>query len=173
MVINKKDIIDVDVNSRTVIRTCTNVITGEGDVAANIFGVRVFENGDPLNLVGAGFVCFFIRQDGVTLVCSGDVTGNEATVTLPAAAYAITGNFTLSIKVAKTGMEQTMRIIDGTVAETTTGSISDPAASIPSTSDYDARIEAMIEAAEPIEALHISAANITGTRYKIVVTKEE
>ena len=102
---------------------------------------------------------------------NGSASGNEAYVELPAAAYAAEGTFTLAIKVTGTGFAETMRIVDGTVVSTSTGAISDPATVIPSLSNLTAIIGRAETAAAAIGNLSVAATQISGTRYKIAVTK--
>lgn len=172
MAIYREDFVDVDLESGNVFRSFCNHRIGEGDVLSQRFGVRIMKNKEPVNLTGATCVGFFIRPDGVTLVLEGSVSGNTAYIALPQAAFAKTGQFTLAIKVSGDGFDSTMRIVDGTVDETTTGAVSDPASAIPSLEELMAVIERAEDAAEEIGKLSVTATNIEGTRYKIVVTIE-
>lgn len=169
----KKNIADIDLNQGTILRSFQNRIIGEGDDSADVFGVRIFEDGAAVSLAGAVCFGYFIRPDGITLVLSGSVSGNTAEVSLPSAAYAKEGNFTLAIKVSGSGYADTMRIVDGTVVNTSTGEIADPAQSVPSLQELLAVISDAEDAADAIEALSVSATQIEGTRYKISVVKEE
>ena len=116
-------------------------------------------------------MCNFIRPDGVTLVLTGTVSENEAYIDLPAAAYSVPGSFTLSIKISGSGFNSTVRVVDGTIIDTTTGEIVDNSVII-DISEWETMIEESAAAVEDIAAISVSSAQITGTRYKIIVTKE-
>ena len=172
MAVYHEDIIDIDLEGGNIARSFSNKTIGEGDIAGQRFGFRIFRNKTQESLAGASCVGYFIRPDGITLVINGTAQNGIAYVELPEAACAVEGNFTLAIKLAGTGFDGTMRIVDGTVVNTTTGSISDPSGDIPSLADLLAVIEQAEDAAETIDGITISAVQISGTRYKISVTKE-
>ena len=173
MAIYNEQIMDVDLETGTTSRSFLNHVIGEGDSNGNKFGARLKKNGETVSLSGASCMGYFIRPDGITLIINGETSGNVASVTLPEAAYAAEGNFTLAIKVSGTGFADTVRIIDGTVVNTTTGTISDPASEIPSLEDLTAIIGAAEAAAAGIDRIQIGAVQITNTRYRINITVEE
>lgn len=166
----REDVAYIELESGSVFRSFNNKMIAGGDVSGNRYGIRLLRNGEPVSMVGAACVGYFIRSDEITLVINGVVENGIAYVELPEAAYAIGGNFTLAIKVAGTNFAETMRIVDGTVAMTTTGSIFDPASEIPSLAELMAVIERAEDAAEAVGKISIAAAQISGTRYKIAVT---
>ena len=169
----KHSFVDVELSSGRVHRSFQNITIGEGDAKGDRFGVRLYDNGEPLNTTGMGAVGFFTRPDGVTLVLDGFVSGNRAWVTLPAACYAREGNYSLAIKITGTGFANTLRIVDGTVVDLTTGTISDPSSVIPDLDpDYDSAVEEANTAADIVAGLYVEATQIEGTRYQISVTKE-
>ena len=173
MSIMRTDVIDIELSrSGTVHRSFCNHAIGMGDITGNRFGVRITMNGEAVNMATASCTGYFIRPDGITLVITGGISGNEAYVDLPQAAYAKAGQYTLAIKVSGTGYIDTLRIVDGTVVETTTGDIADPSSEVPSLADLTAIIAAAEAAADEIDDLSVAAVQITGTRYKITVTKE-
>lgn len=171
MAIYHVDIADIDLGTGTVHRTFAQRTISEGDATANEYGVRLWRGGYPVALTGSTCEGFFIRPDGVTLVIEGVTTGNTAWVTLPAAAYAVEGNFSMSIRITGAGIVGTMRIVDGTVVRTTTDTIADPESAIPSLEELLAVIGDAEDAADVVDGLQITATQITGTRYKIAVTK--
>ena len=166
----RENIADIDLNTGTVHRSFQNMSIGEGDEKANRYGVRIVRNGEPVTLSGVSVVGYFIRSDGSSVVISGSVNGNIAYVDLPEACYVYDGNFTLSIKLATSNETATIRIVDGTVVNTVEGSIIDPGSVVPDLSAFTALVEAAEAAAEVIEGFSISEEQITGTRYKIIVT---
>lgn len=149
MAVYKEDIVDIELNSGSIHRSFMSHSIGSGDDMANRFGVRAFRNGEPES-IGGTCAGYFIRADGATVVINnGIVDGNLAYVTLPDACYAVEGNFSLAIKCTGGNAIGTMRIVDGTVARTTTGSPIDPGTVIPSIEDL---IEAIDEAVASIPA---------------------
>lgn len=166
----REDVVNIELESGTLFRTFSNKAIGGGDDSGNRYGVKLLRNGEPVSMAGAACIGYFIRADGITLVINGTINNGIAYVELPAAAYAVGGNFTLAIKITGTGFAETMRIVDGTVVLTTTGAISDPASEIPSLADLLAVIGRAETAAEEIADLSITATQISGTRYKIAVT---
>ena len=159
MAIYQSDIINIELTSGQVARSFLNRTIGEGDNAANRFGVRLFRNGEQVTLNDVTCMGFFIRPNGDTVVIEGTVSGLEAYVTLPQACYVYEGNFTLAIKLAGTNITGTMRIVDGVIANTTTETLIDPGSVIPDLQD----LIALIEEAE------IAVAN--SVRYDIVQSK--
>lgn len=170
MAISKGKFVDIELSSGQILRTFSNVMLGEGDNTANRFGVRIFDHGEPVTLSGASCIAYFIRSDGITLVLNGVVSQNTAYIDLPEAAYAQIGVYTLTIKITGSGYASTVLMIDGTIVETTSGSLSDPESSFPDPAEYLEYVERAEAAAAEIENFIISASQITGTRYKITVT---
>ena len=143
MAIYNEDIIDVELTGGNIARSFMKKTIGEGDALANRFGIRAYRNGVAENL-GGTCLGLFIRADGGTLPVEGVVSGNEAYVELPQACYAVEGQFALSIKVINGNATGTLRIVDGVVDNTTTGSTVDPGTVIPSIEALIAEIEAAI-----------------------------
>ena len=167
---NRTDMVDVELKSGSVFRSFLNRNIGEGDVYGNRYGVKILNNGEPVDMNGAACVAYFIRADGVTLVIAGETGDSMASVLLPPACYAVEGSFTLAIKVAGTGFSGTMRIIDGTVCNVTTGQINDPSSEVPSLASYE---EWVIRAEEaPAAMIDIVPSLISGTRYQLAVTRQ-
>lgn len=166
------DMMDVELNGTTA-RTFVSRTLGEGDIDGNRFGIRVYRDGKPESLSGKTCIGYLIRQDGVTAVLLGAVSGNTAYVELPAACYAVEGQFTLAIKICGSHFAATARIVDGTVTDTTTETIIDPTGVIPDLSALLAVIADAEAAADAVNALSMDAEVISGTRYRITITKEE
>ena len=172
MSIYREDIVDIELESGTVFRSFIYKAIGEGDVNGNRFGFRCLRDGTPVSLTGSSIIGHFIRADGNTIVIDGGaVTGDTAYITLPTACYAIEGNFTLAIKLSGGGVTGTIRMVDGTVVNTTNGAVIDPGSVIPDLSDYLAVVEDAEEAAETINGISITASLISGEDYNIIVTK--
>ena len=166
------DIVKVERNGGGLSRSFCCKPLGEADGEGNVFGAEMLMNGEPSDLSGCTCTGYFVRPDGITLILSGSISGNRATVSLPSACYAREGVYSLVIKIIGSGFSETVRIVDGTVVNTTTDDVADPASTLPSLAELLAVISAAEAAAEDIEELQVSAVQITGTRYRIEVTKE-
>lgn len=170
MAIYREDIVDIELESGTVFRSFMNKSIGEGDENANRFGFRCFRNGEPVSLVGTAVIGHFTRADGNTEELTGTVEGNTAYVTLKKACYSVEGQFTLSIKLSGGGVVGTIRMVDGTVVNTTKGAVIDPGGVIPDLADYLAAVDAAEEAAETVLGFSVTAELISGDDYAVVVT---
>lgn len=171
MAIYREDIIDIELESGTVARSFMNKSIGEGDADGNRFGFRCLRNGEPVSLAGSAVVGHFIRADGNTIQLNGEVNGDTAFVSLPDTCYAVEGQFTLAIKLSGGGVTGTIRMVDGTVVNTTNGAVIDPGGVIPDLADYLAAVEDAEEAAETVFGFSVTAELISGSDYRIVVTK--
>lgn len=150
MAIYKEDIVSIELSSGTIHRSFLHHTIGSGDEKANRFGVRLFRDGEPVSAESATVTGLFMAPDGTRYVISETsftgstgTEGNKAYVQLPGICYAVTGQFTLAIKLSGGGVEGTMRIIDGTVDETGEDGAVVPTSTIPATADI---IEAYEEA---------------------------
>lgn len=121
------------------------------DNEGNKIGVEVFDDGSPASLSGnvTGYV---IRSDGATVVFTGTLSGNKASIVLPSAAYAIVGWVSIVIKVGTV----TVGACTAYVYQTTTDELVDPEHIIPS-------IEELYELLEECEAaVDTKADKVTG-----------
>lgn len=170
----KVNIVDIDIGQigGMIHRSFACRMLGEGDVSGDKLGVRIFNNGEAVNLTGCSCSGYFIKPDGNTTVIAGTISGNTAYIVVPEECYTNPGNFTLSIKVTGTGFAGTMRIIDGTVIDTSTGSFIDPGSVIPDLASWTALVSSANTAATNIGKIHIENELITGTRYKMKVYKD-
>ena len=171
MAINKEDIQIIDLETGTISRTYINKALGEGDSYGDRFGVIVQRGGQPVDLTGVSVSGFFIRANGTTESLSGSRSGSKCWVDLPAACYAVEGNFTLGIKLTHSGTTVTARIVDGTIVNTSLGSIYDPGSIIPDLADWTALVTRAEAAAATIESFDITAMLISGTRYRLGVVE--
>ena len=171
MAIYKEDIQIIDLETGTISRTFLNKALGEGDSYGDRFGVIVQRGGQPVDLTGVSVSGFFIRTNGTTEALSGSRSGSKCWVDLPAACYAVEGNFTLGIKLTHSGTTVTARIVDGTIVNTSLGSIYDPGSLIPDLADWTALVTRAEAAAEKIESFDITATLISGTRYRLGVVE--
>ena len=134
-----EDYVTIDLDSGTVHRSFLDHVICQDNNQANLFGVKLLKGGDPAT-VPEGTTCtgYFIRPDGNTVTIPGDVAetvpageGQRAWVILPQACYAYPGQFTLVINLHKSNYTTTVRIVDGTVVKTRTGTVIDPGIPIP------------------------------------------
>ncbi len=169
--IRRMDLVAIELENGTMFRSFANKQIGEGDQGGNIFGGLLTRNGEPVNLSGATVTGYFIRADESCVVINGLASGNRFTVTLPRECYAIEGNFSLAIKVTGGNVSGTMRIVDGTVVNTSTGIAIDPGSIVPSLAELMAVIGRAEAAAEDIAELQIYAQKIENNDYKIVVNR--
>lgn len=143
MAIYKEDFADIELTTGIIHRSFLTKMIGEGDKLANRFGIRAYRNGEPETL-GGSCTGYFIRADGGTVTIGGTVNGNIAYVDLPEQCYAIEGQFALAIKVNNQGTTGTLRIVDGVVSNTSTGTIVDPGTILPTIETLIAAIEAAV-----------------------------
>lgn len=161
------DIVDIELSTGTVHRSFVNHVICEGDARHNRYGARLFRGGLPVDLTDAQVTGYFIRPDGNTVVIDGGLveSGNLARIRLPQACYAYTGNFTLAIKVHRGNLTGTVRIVDGTVMDTTTGAVVDPGRTIP---DIDALLAAMAAAeAAGVSYTGANGVQLTGNKFEL------
>lgn len=165
-----ENFVNVDLADGQLFRSFTVFAIGDGDKNGNRLGVDVFNSGSPVTLTSATCVGYFIRSNGDTIVINGSVSGNRVYVTLPQSCYAIEGQFTLAIKLVQGSATTTLRIVDGTVVNTTTDTLVDPGTTIPSLADYTALVTRAEAAAATIDHLSTSATLVAGDRYRCNVT---
>lgn len=113
------------------------------DNAGNIIGVEVTDNGQPANISG-GVTGWAIRADGGTVMIDGTLSGNRASVVMPASAYVVPGPISIVIKVGT----MTVGACTGYVYQSTTDEIIDPGRVIPSLAELLAHINDAIQAAD-------------------------
>ena len=148
MAIYREDIISIELESGSINRSYLHHTIGSGDQMANRFGVRLFRGGEPVSAESATVTGLFMAPDGTRYVISETsfpgstgTEGNKAYVQLPPVCYAVTGQFTLAIKLTGGGVEGTMRIIDGTAEETGEDGAVVPTSTIPTTEEIIAAYE--------------------------------
>ena len=148
MAIYKSDIVDINLETGSIYRSFVKHSIGTADNAADRFGVRVFRNGEEVDLSGCSCYGYFQNSNGdnIALTSAGTVDGNVAYVTLPQACYNYEGNFCLAIKLLISGVTSTVRIVDGVVDNTNTGSAVAPTETVPTYSEILDQYDAMVAA---------------------------
>lgn len=94
------------------------------DNNGNQIGVKVYDNGEPVTLVGDVYG-YIIRADGVTVFVQGEKTNNEALITLPAGAYEIVGTITIIIRLINGEDQMVIGACTGHVTRSMTNEIID------------------------------------------------
>ena len=123
------------------------------DNGGNLIGVEVLDGGQAAELTGV-VTGYIIRADGQTVVINGSLSGNRASITLPASAYVVVGQISIAIKVGTT----TVGACTGYVYRTTTDTIVDPGSVVPSLAELLQKI-ADCEAATTAATSAASSAN--------------
>ena len=150
MAIYLQDIVDINLNGGMIHRNFKSVSIGTGDKNANRFGMRVNRDGVPVDLTNVSCQAIFQDPQGnnIALTSYGTIDGNMAFVTLPQACYTYEGRFCLSIKLIGGGVTGTMRIVDGVIDNTHSGSTVAPTGSVPTYQEIIAQYDAMVAATQ-------------------------
>ena len=100
---------------------------GLADKAADAFAAPLTQGGSAYTPGGSADVKgYFVRPDGQTVYLTGSKSGSTVSVTLSPACYALTGPYTLTLKVEESDDNiGTVLIVDGTVVQTQTGDVAD------------------------------------------------
>jgi len=114
------DIAIVDL-SKTLLRENYGTLLATGDEYANRFGATIVRDGVAVDISSYAVSASFIRPDGATMTIDGAKEGNTVFVDLPANCYVKDGVFTLSIKIIKGDVTETVRMVDGYIRRTDTG----------------------------------------------------
>ena len=130
-----------------------------GDKQAHTFRVAVLDDGTPAILTWAGCAAYVIRADGVTVPVYGSVTGNVASVTLPASSYTVPGRVAVIIRLSTHAEINTIFYGEGAVLSSTTDSVIDPGGLIPSLDELLAQIAAMANTQAQAKAAAVAASN--------------
>lgn len=168
----RENIVDIELEARQLHRSFVSITLGEGDSNCQVYGVRLFRNGEPEDVEGS-VVGYFIRQDGQPVLLDGEKDGNVAKVMLEESCFTVPGNFMLAIKILSASMTNTVRIVDGTILDTVVGTPIDPGGVIPDLSDYEDAADRIEAAADVIEGATFETENISGTRYKLIAALSE
>lgn len=114
------------------------------DNQANKINVTVLDGGEPATLSGT-VSANIIRSDGGTVAATGgSITGNVASITLPAAAYAVPGVVSIVVKLTASGVITTIAAIVGNMYRSSTDTAIDPGTVIPSIQTLISQINAAV-----------------------------
>lgn len=191
MAVYKRDMVDINLETGNIHRSFLKHSIGFMDAAADHFGIRVFRNGEAVDLSGVSVQGVFMPPQGdpIAITTGNIVSGNEAEVVLPQACYNYDGQFCLSIKLvdATNAVTGTMRIVDGMVDNTHASGTVAPTETVPTYQEilavYDQMVATIagavrfditqsLTAAQRTKArqnIGISAELISGSNYRIVM----
>ena len=131
------------------------------DNGGNKITVEILDGGAPATVSGSVYG-YAIREDEKTVVIEGTLSGNKASIVLPASAYAVIGKLNIVIKVGTA----TVGACSAYVYRTTTDAIVDPGSVVPDISELLAQIGACEEATTAANtaatAANTAAANVGG-----------
>lgn len=113
-----------------------------GDNKAHTWRVTIMDDGKPAALSGT-VTGYFIRGDNATVVVTGKLTGNVATVTLTQSCYNVEGDMTAVMRLKTSDGLLTLAALVLPVRRMITDAIVDPEHIIPSLEDLLAQIERM------------------------------
>lgn len=115
----------------------------QNDQMAHVINVSVYRGGYAVDLTGTSIGGSFIRADDVTVNIGGTVSGNVATITLPANCYTVIGHFSLLIRATGGGVGTVTSIFrgDGFITQTITGTVIDPQNILPTIEELEAIVE--------------------------------
>lgn len=113
------------------------------DNAGNVVGVNVFDDGEPATL-GGSVSGSIIRADGVTVAAVGTLSGNQASIVLPQAAYVVPGVISIVIKLTSGTDITTLCAVVSNVYMSATDSVVDPGTIIQSIDTLIADINAAV-----------------------------
>ena len=89
MAVYKENIVDIDLAKGSLHRSFLTHTIGSGDVEADHFGVRVFRDGEPVDLTDVSVQGIFNPPQGspIALTSGNVISGNVAAVVLKQACY--------------------------------------------------------------------------------------
>lgn len=130
-----------------------------GDNGGNRITVEITDNGQPATVSG-GVTGYVIREDKKTVVITnGTLSGNRASIVLPASAYTVIGQVSIVIKVGTT----TVGACTAYVYRSTTDAIVDPGHEVPSVEELLAYIEDCIAATAGANSATLAASSATAS----------
>lgn len=113
------------------------------DNAGNTINVFVMDNGEPA-AIGGTVSANVIRADGATVAVTGSLSGNQCSVVLPQACYAVPGVLTIIIKLTSGETVTTVGAVVANVYRSSTDTAVDPGEIIPDISALIAAIDAAV-----------------------------
>ena len=170
MAVYKRDIADINLETGNIHRSFLKHSIGYKDQQADHFGIRVFRDGEPVDLTGVAVQGIFMPPQGdpIAITSGNIVDGNVAEVILPQACYNYDGQFCLSIKLVDStnSVTGTMRIVDGMVDNTHASGTVAPTNAVPTYQEIIAVYDEMVAATAAANGA-IAAAYSSSSTYKV------
>ena len=123
------------------------------DNGGNLFGVHVFDDGVPVESLSGTCKGWVMLENDQTLPVNGTVSGGDAYIILPEAAYAFPGKIIITIKLLSGDDVTTLISCVGYVFQTATDVVIDPEDIIPSWDDVLAKLAQLDEAIADAESV--------------------
>ena len=124
-----------------------------GEALAHMFIITAYENNQKVDLTGATVNGYMMRADQTTLTFNGSVSDGNAVISLPGAAYSVTGRFRLAIQAAMNGVTTTLFYGEGAVSPSTTDIVAiSEEILMPSLENIEAQVEEMVAATAAAKA---------------------
>ena len=140
--------------SRGVTLTPLRMAFVRGEALAHMFIITAYENNQKVDLTGATVNGYMMRGDQTTLTFDGSVSDGNAVISLPGAAYSVTGRFRLAIQATMNGVTTTLFYGEGAVSPSTTDVIAIPEEILmPSLENIEAEVERMKAATAAAESV--------------------
>lgn len=123
-----------------------------GDNGGNKITVEITDNGSAASLSGS-VVGYILREDNQTVIINGSISGNMASIVLPASAYTVIGRISIVIKIGET----TVGACTSYVYRTSTDTLVDPGHVVPSLQELLAQIQNCVAATNAANSAASSA----------------
>jgi hypothetical protein len=139
------------------------IMAAYGDRAAHVWRVVVLNDGAAANLSGAAASAEFLRSDGNTVLLTGSIDGNVASVTLSQEVYAVAGDVRAAFRLTTGDAKQTVIHCLIHVIRDASEDVTVPGAVIPSIGDVLAMVDNANTATSAANAAAGTATTAAGT----------
>lgn len=174
MAVYKRDMVDINLETGNIHRSFLKHSIGFKDAAADHFGIRVYRNGEPVDLTGVSVQGIFMPPQGdpIAITSGNIVSENEAEVVLPQACYNYDGQFTLAIKLVDStnSVTGTIRIVDGMVDNTHASGTVAPTDAVPTYQEILSTYDDMLAATTAANTAATNCASIVAAAYSTSAT---
>lgn len=139
---------EIDLQTGTTqTRVWPNTLMEVGDKNSHEWRVAVKDGGQSVSLNSGEAVGYFVRHDGATVPVNGSVSGNVASVIMPASAFAVPGELTAIMKISLGGAILTAAVARFNVRGDITATVIDPGTAVPNLQELVTAAEACTQAA--------------------------
>ena len=146
--------VDIDVG---ILHEDLHRLFAVADAQAHTFKITVMSKGQAQSLSGHTVIGYFMTNYHGTVVINGSVSGNVATLTLPAACYANNTGFQLIIRIVSGSTKTSIYWGSGYVSRSASNPTIDPGSVIPNIDDLLAKINEMEQATQAANAAATNA----------------